>query len=107
MNGKARVQAQIASGVRELVEDIDFLRLKYGVNHINVLTPRAETRIRSGLVANIPFKLQFDILYYHLTITYGIGYPRSCPMIIEIGMADDCKTYSTINLESFICNLKD
>ena len=86
MNGKERLQAQIASGVRELVEDIDYLRIKFGSsNQIKILTPRVETRLRSGYTAAIAMKLQF--VYEKLltvTLTYEMTYPRESPINIEI-----------------------
>lgn len=85
MNGKERLQAQIASGVREIVEDIDYLRIKFGVNSIQVLTPRVETRLRSGYMAAIPLKLQFVYENQVLVIlTYEMGYPRETSLNVEL-----------------------
>lgn len=85
MNGKEILQIQIQSGVRELIEDIDFLRIKFGHNHVQIITPKVETRLRLGHKAAIPMKLQF--IYENMVViilTYEMSYPSESPMNIEM-----------------------
>lgn len=42
MDGKSRVLEQTRNGVRELVQQVDELRVIYGVSSVRVLTPSAE-----------------------------------------------------------------
>lgn len=59
MNGKERVRIQERNGVREIVCDIDNMKIKYSSSSVHALTPRVETNLRLGRKAQIMMKIQF------------------------------------------------
>lgn len=85
MDGRAKLLLQLSSGVREIVEDIDSLRLKYGYESVEVLTPKVESRLRSGHQAAIPLKLRCAMFSAGtiVTITFPKGFPKLCPLEID------------------------
>lgn len=76
MDGITRAKLQEEIGVREIVEDVDALRLLLGFDCVKVLTPKVETRLRSAALANIPLKLIGDInTTCHVELSFPNGYP--------------------------------
>lgn len=86
MNGPSRVLLQQSSGVREIVEDIDSLRLKCGFDNVLVLTPKVETRLRSGFLPAIPLKLacRLEEMNINIEFTFVNGYSSVEPLQVEI-----------------------
>ena len=56
MDGVSIAKMQEAMGVREIVEDVDLLRMMLGFDNVVVLTPKVEVRLRSAEKAQIPLK---------------------------------------------------
>ena len=57
MDGISIAKKQELIGVREVVEDIDSLRMMLGFDYVKMLTPKVEVRLRSAAKAHIPLKL--------------------------------------------------
>ena len=83
MNGQERVRLQRKAGVREIVADIDALKVKYGFSRIKILTPRAEVNLRLGKKSLKPIRVQFE---YSPNVTavfcFTMEYP-SAPLMLE------------------------
>ena len=60
MNGKERIELQELAGVREIVCDLENLKLKFLSQNIQVLTPKVEINLRLGRIAQIPLKLSYS-----------------------------------------------
>jgi len=58
MNGIEKRELQKAQGVFPHVDAMDKLRLRFGFDRVRVLTPKVETRLRSGECAQIPLKIE-------------------------------------------------
>ena len=85
MDGKDRLQAQVRCGTRLRVLFVDECRIKYGVTSLESLTPRAETRLRSGEEASIPLKMRYISINRRaaLVLTLRNTYPIS-PIEVSI-----------------------
>ena len=82
--GRLLVIAQIKCGVRFIIEDLDELRIKYGHKNINVLTPKVETRLRSGFLPAIPLRLNFILNEpISFNLVYETGFPETSPIKVE------------------------
>ena len=98
MDGIAKGKLQEEIGVREIVEDVDALRLSLGFDRVKVLTPKVETRLRSATLANIPLKLVGEINPTCLVeLTFPHGYPRK-PIEARI-LTEACEETAAINEE--------
>ena len=96
MDGIAKGKHQEEIGVREIVEDVDALRLSLGFDRVKVLTPKVETRLRSATLANIPLKLVGEINPTCLVeLTFPHGYPRK-PIEARI-LTEACEETAAIN----------
>jgi hypothetical protein len=87
MNGPSRVQLQRRSGVREIVADLDQLKLAFPLQCIQILTPKAEVTLRLGKKAQIPFKILYQNLsapLYAITLQYPMAYPEEPLQLVEI-----------------------
>ena len=83
-NGKSLYMAQIKCGVRTIVEDLDSLRIKYSNESVQVLTPKVETRLRSGDLPAIPLRVQVTLPSRQIVvIIYEVGYPETVPLKLE------------------------
>ena len=78
MDGKARVERQIVSGVRDRVVFLDRLRTKHGFDAVMCLTPKVETRLRAGDQPAINLKLEYISVENEVALTLSVGkeYPR-------------------------------
>ncbi len=84
MNGLEKTQLQIERGTRPIVDNVDQLRLTYGFDKIEVLTPIVETRLRSGLLAARSMKVAYQSKWGQVIITLPMGYPK-VPLVVEAG----------------------
>lgn len=77
MNGRERVVLQRRAGVRDLIEEIDYLKLIVGVGNVSVLTPKAETTLRKGEKAKIPLVLTCTIssVGVDVNLVFPVDYP--------------------------------
>lgn len=82
MNGMEKTQLQIDRGTRPIVENVDELRLTFGFDKIQMMTPIVETRLRSGLLAARDMKVTYHSKYGQIMITIPMGFPK-IPLIIE------------------------
>jgi hypothetical protein len=83
MNGIERVRLQRMAGVREIVADIDALKMKYGFSRVKVLTPRAEVNLRLGQKSLKPIRVQFEYSsYVSAVMCFTMDYPLS-PLTLE------------------------
>lgn len=105
MNGKEKLQRQIRSGTRPIVEAIDNLRLRYGFENVKSLTPIVETKLRNGNVPQRPLQLAFcpfdgqDLSFiitipirfpeepYHLGLQPGVSIPID--LAAELSLIED------------------
>lgn len=108
MNGRARFLAQISAGVRGLVEELDFLRIKCGTDFVNVLTPKVETRLRCGFPAVIPLRVLVKLpIGLEFVIQYKMGFPKASDLEIEeMRVMDSCANIELLN-ESVVAEIID
>ena len=85
MDGKARLRRQLLAGVRDHVSFIDECRVKYGFDRVVSLTPKVETRLRSGDQAKIPLQVQYthEQARLALVLTLQMDYPAS-PIEVQV-----------------------
>ena len=96
MNGKSLYLRQLSSGVRDIVEDVDALRMKLGFANVVVETPKVETRLRSGFLAAIPMKVNCLVLFsegdcclsLRLGFTYPMGYAKTAHLGVDVEILD-------------------
>jgi hypothetical protein len=85
MNGKSVILKQINGGVRDMVSDIDELRLYLGCENVKVQTPKVENRLRHGYNAAIPMQLSCNIIDSDIIAHFilpRIGYPSEVPLAV-------------------------
>lgn len=124
VSGQERLELQINSGVRPVLEDVDELRILLGSDSVKCPTPRAEIRLRCGDIALIPLQLLCKVIINSnnnddtssssiivtLTIIFPkIGFPSDMPLDVVISCDSDIDT--NINDEIFqslkeFCNEK-
>jgi len=85
MDGKARLRRQLLAGVRDHVSFVDECRVKYGFDRVVSLTPKVETRLRSGDQAKIPLQVQYthEQARLALVLTLQMDYPAS-PIEVQV-----------------------
>ena len=106
MDGISKAKLQESIGVREIVEDIDALRLLLGFDNVIVLTPKVEVRLRSGSLAQIPLKVICHIgNYYHLEFSFPTGYPMM-PLACSISLKSSDSNDSNIDA-MLTCTIDD
>jgi hypothetical protein len=113
--GAELLRKQVSTGVRGIIEDLDALRIKFGFQNVEVLTPMAESRIRSGYVARIPLKVRIVLSVcpkYNLVmiLTFPMGYPHSSALQYEVSLirADsEANEDEDADILSRICNVCD
>jgi dual specificity phosphatase 12 len=91
-DGKARLRQQLRSGTRDKVVYIDDCRLRYGFDRVCSLTPKVETRLRSGEKAAIPLKIQYTCTSnssFSITLTLFKDFPRSAVEVSISGPDDE------------------
>lgn len=91
MDGIKKAELQRVKGTREIVEELDRLRLTLGFDKVEVLTPIVETRLRSGLLPPKALKvgvminrsdsLEGSKTRIRMEITIQIGYPELSPTV--------------------------
>ncbi len=93
MDGRARLRRQLQSGVRDHVKFIDSCRMRYGMDKVKSLTPKVETRLRSGDQARIPLQVQYicDEAKLALILTLNRDYPAS-PINVQVVPAKSPET---------------
>ena len=87
MDGISIAKKQELIGVREVVEDIDSLRMMLGFDCVKMLTPKVEVRLRSASKAHIPLKLSCTISTNSHTLQAVITFPGAYPadyLLIEV-----------------------
>ena len=89
MNGRQRVAMQMRSGVRDLVEEIDALKILLGISNVKLLTPKAEVTLRKGEKARIPLGLSCGLvaLGIEVSFVFPIGYPDNPFEVQKISFA--------------------
>ena len=103
MDGKAFFRRQLLAGVRDHVSFIDECRVMYGFDRVVSLTPKVETRLRSGEHAKIPLQVQYthEQVRLALVLTLQMDYPAS-PIevqVLESGSGGSGTTMSDIGSE--------
>jgi dual specificity phosphatase 12 len=99
MDGIQLKAVQVAKGLHVLVDNIDELRLMLGFSHVDVVTPKAETRLRSGDFPAIPLVVNGTINGLVLEITFPVMFPWEEPMSVKVlsynalGNDEECKEY--------------
>ena len=76
MDGKARVERQVASKTRDRVVFLDRLRTLHGFDAITSLTPKVETRLRAGDQPLIDLKVQYTANEAALELNIPRGFPN-------------------------------
>ncbi len=104
MNGREKTQLQIERGTRTIVENVDQLRMTYGFDNIQVLTPIVETRLRSGLLAARPLKTSYQtsIPSVQIIMTIPMTFPKEpSEVAVTLGhLVDDEASYNA-SLQTF------
>lgn len=85
MDGVSIAKMQEAMGVREIVEDVDSLRMMLGFDNVVVLTPKVEVRLRSAEKAQIPLKMTCKLPEnsVQIVLTFPSGYPEEA-LLVEV-----------------------
>lgn len=85
MDGKARVERQVASKTRDRVVFLDKLRTLHGFDAVASLTPKVETRLRAGDQPAIDLKVQYVASEIALELSIPRGFPNE---IMEVTLRD-------------------
>jgi hypothetical protein len=112
--GEILLEKQVNAGVRPIVEALDSLRILYGNDNVSVLTPRAESRIRTGYQAQILIKVELKLIYgdSDKKIVITLEFPRDYPserVNGSVDSADDGIFWSQdrlIVLNDAICSIE-
>lgn len=87
MDGISIAKMQEAIGVRETVEDVDFLRMMLGFDHVKIKTPKVEVRLRSAGRAQIPLQLSCAVgtesYLLQAILTFPTAYPAE-NLLVEV-----------------------
>lgn len=76
MDGRQRAQQQRLRGTRPIVEELDNLRITFGFDKVQVLTPIVESRLRAGLQPPKALRVAVPLCgVASLEFTFQIGYP--------------------------------
>lgn len=75
MNGRERAVRQIRAGVRDLVTEIDGLKMALGFSNVDMQTTRAEITLRKGERARIPVVLTCTLPEDGLEVTFSFPTP--------------------------------
>jgi hypothetical protein len=107
--GKQLLIRRRVEGVQDIIHDVDALRIKYGFQSVEVLTPMAETKIRSGYKARISLKLRIlhdlvDDVKLSMTLTYPMGYP-DVPLEYEADILSRAEQIGNHSKEEFLENI--
>lgn len=89
MNGQERVERQMATGVRERVVFIDAVRTKYGFSNVTSLTPKVETRLRSGEQPQINLLIRYVHRGVSIITSVGRDYPESHAIDVTLKLDED------------------
>ena len=115
MDGIQLKAVQMAKGLHVLVDNIDELRLILGFSHVEVVTPKAETRLRSGDFPSIPLVVKGTINGLVIEITFPVMFPWDEPMSMKVlswniegsdGESDECGL-DNANIEELQCKLNN
>lgn len=128
MDGRDKADLQRNLGTRSIVEELDRLRLTFGFDHVQVLTPFVESKLRSGQMPQRQLKLSIVInkntlslskgLEVSVEVTFQAGFP-SVPTTFEIiskssdslgcelleDIKEKVKTFSETVTQSGLCPL--
>jgi hypothetical protein len=118
VSGQERLELQISSGVRPILEDVDEIRILLGSDSVKCPTPRAETRLRCGDVALIPLQLLCKVIITSnnssssmmttLTIIFPkIGFPFDMPLDVIISYDNSDVDIDTNSNDEILKNLKE
>ena len=99
--GYSLALAQISNGVREIILDLDYLRIKFGADQVQILTPKVETRLRLGYIGAISMKAKVTVAnIINIKFIFDMGYPSALPLQIEISnISLDNNVYNYLMLE--------
>lgn len=112
MDGIQLKAVQVAKGLHVLVDNIDELRLMLGFSHVEVVTPKAETRLRSGDFPAIPLVVKGTINGLVIEITFPVMFPWDEPMFVKVlsckievseGESKEC----SLDIEELQCKLNE
>lgn len=115
MDGVSIAKMQEAMGVREIVEDVDLLRMMLGFDNVVVLTPKVEVRLRSAEKAQIPLKMTCKLpdKSVQIVLTFPSGYPEEA-LLAEVSsssgtimeeMSMKIQRYAMRSSDEGICDL--
>ncbi len=109
MNGQELAELQEESGVRGLVQDLDALRVKLGLDCVIVQTPRAEVTVRSGYQAKIPLVVLCRIPDEDVDIVIGfpMGYPEFEALEIQKCSCGDADEELAVELQEQLQEFSD
>ena len=76
---------QEKSGVRPIVQDLDEVSIALGFENVRVVTPKVETKHRSGEWGQIPMQIECFIpnTAFRINISFLEGYPK-IPLIVYV-----------------------
>ena len=112
LDGRDKADLQRNLGTRSIVEELDRLRITFGFDDVQVLTPFVESKLRSGQMPQRQLKLAIVInkntlsmskgLTVSIEATFQVGFP-SVPTLFEI----ISKSSDELGLESLPTLLED
>ena len=95
MNGIEKLELQIEAGTRPIIKDIDEISIYLGFDKVVTLTPKVETKLRSGEWAQI--SMQIDCILddeFRLNITFIKGYPKVKPIVYVLCIHSKARQYN-------------
>lgn len=103
MDGIEKAELQRENGTREIVEEVDRLRLTFGFDKVQVLTPFVETRLRSGGLPVRALKVGIvinddmcgSLSSISMEITMQIRYPQVPPSVDFVVKTEPNETNKT------------
>ncbi len=104
MNGVDLAKLHVAKGTRPIIDDIDELRIVFGFDVIEVLTPIVESRLRGGLYTLRPLSLNCNLKdrNVNVTLTFQSGFPK---VPLEVKIAYNTATENGENREDTVTQL--
>jgi hypothetical protein len=89
MDGRQKADQQRLRGTRSIVEELDGLRIQFGFDKVQVLTPIVESKLRSGQEPARALRVAVPLCAVaSLEFMFQIGYP-TVPVNLDVLYADD------------------
>lgn len=100
--GEKVIQRQIQAKTRPIIESLDNLRILLGSTNVQVLTPKAEIKMRTGSKAQIPLKVSATLQYISIEFSYSKLFPSEPIEIVSISNVDQCSNGKEVDIPSLV-----